>query len=51
MNKNLLLAAIAGKETSVIDEVADLEGVKPDFLRRQIASGRVIVMQRDGKPP
>lgn len=51
MNKNLLLAAIAGKEASVIDEVADAEEVEPNFLRRQIASGRVIVMQRDGMPP
>ena len=30
--------------------MAKTEGVKPDFLRRQIASGRVAVMQRDGKP-
>jgi phosphomethylpyrimidine synthase len=50
-DKNLLLAAIAGKETSVIDKVADLEGVKPNFLCRQIASGRIVVMQRDGEPP
>ena len=49
MNKNLLTAAIAGEEVPVIDEVAKTEGVKPDFLRRQIASGRVAVMQRDGK--
>ena len=51
MNKNLLLDAIAGKENSVINEVADAEGVKPNFLQRQIASGRIVVMQRDGKPP
>src|SRR4030042_1723206 len=50
MNKNLLLAAIAGKETSVIDEVADAEGVSANFLRRLIASGRIVVMQRDEKP-
>ena len=50
MNKNLLTAAIAGEEVPVIDEVAKTEGVKPDFLRIQIASGRVAVMQRDGKP-
>jgi thiamine biosynthesis protein ThiC len=50
MNKNLLTAAIAGEEVPVIDEVAKTEGVRPDFLRRQIASGRVAVMQRDGKP-
>ena len=50
MNKNLLTAAIAGEDVPVIDEVAKTEGVKPDFLRRQIACGRVAVMQRDGKP-
>ena len=50
MNKNLLTAAIAGEDVPVIDEVAKTEGVKPDFLRRQIASGHVAVMQRDGKP-
>jgi len=51
MNRNLLLDAISGRETSVIDEVADLEDVKPNFLQRQIASGRIVVMQRDGEPP
>ena len=51
MSENLLRAAIADKDAAVICEVADAEGVNPDFLRRQIASGRVIVMQRDGKPP
>ncbi|MDD4162526.1 MAG: phosphomethylpyrimidine synthase ThiC, partial [Methanothrix sp.] len=51
MDKNLLTAAIAGEEVPVIDEVAKTEGVKSDFLRRQIASGRVAVMQRDGEPP
>lgn len=44
------MAAIAGEEVPVIDEVAKTEGVKPDFLRRQIASGRVAVMLRNGKP-
>ncbi len=44
------MAAIAGEDVPVIDEVAKTEWVKPDFLRRQIASGRVAVMQRDGKP-
>jgi phosphomethylpyrimidine synthase len=51
MNKNLLPAAIAGNKTSVIGEVADREGVTPNFLIRQIASGRIVVMQRDEKPP
>jgi len=51
MNINLLLAAIAGRETSVIDEAADAEEVEPNFLQRQIASGCIVVMQRDGEPP
>ena len=51
MNKNFLEAAIAGEEVPVIDEVAKTEGVDSDFLRRQIASGRIVVMQRDGEPP
>ena len=51
MVKNLLPAAIAGKETSVINKVAYIEGVEPNFLCRQIASGRIVVMQRDEKPP
>jgi len=51
MNRSLLLAVIAGRETSVIDEVADSEEVEPNFLRRQMASGRVVIMQRDGEPP
>jgi phosphomethylpyrimidine synthase len=51
MNKNILLAAIAGKETSVINEVAGTEGVEANFLCRQIACGRIVVMQRDEKPP
>jgi phosphomethylpyrimidine synthase len=51
MNKNLLPAAIAGNKTSVIGEVADREGVTANFLIRQIASGRIVVMQRDEKPP
>jgi phosphomethylpyrimidine synthase len=50
LEKNLLTAAIAGEEVPVIDEVAKTEEVKSDFLRRQIASGRVAVMLRDGKP-
>jgi phosphomethylpyrimidine synthase len=50
MNKNLLLAAIAGKDSFVINEVADKEGVEPNFLCRQIASGRIVIMKRGKKP-
>jgi len=51
LSENLLLAAIAGKDLQIINEVADTEGVSPDFLRMQIASGRVVIMQRCEKPP
>ncbi|MDM7912794.1 MAG: phosphomethylpyrimidine synthase ThiC, partial [Methanotrichaceae archaeon] len=50
MSENLLEAAIAGKEVPVINSVAKAEGMKPNFLQRQIASGRIVIMQRDGKP-
>jgi phosphomethylpyrimidine synthase len=50
MSKNLLEAAIAGREVQVINSVAKVEGMRPDFLLRQIASGRIVIMQRDGKP-
>jgi thiamine biosynthesis protein ThiC len=50
LNKKLLMAAIAGEDVPVIDEVAKTERVKPDFLRRQITSGRVTIMQRDESP-
>ncbi len=48
---NLLEAAIAGREAPAINAVAKTEGVRPDFLLRQVATGRVVIMQRDGKPP
>ncbi|OPY50015.1 MAG: thiamine biosynthesis protein ThiC [Methanosaeta sp. PtaU1.Bin112] len=51
MNMNLLQAATAGKETSAINEVAFIEGVEPNILCKQIACGRIIIMQREKKPP
>ena len=51
MSENLYAAAIAGRAIPIIDEVARTEGVSPNFLLKQIASGRVVVMARDGKPP
>lgn len=51
MSENLYEAAIIGREEPVIDIVAKQEGVSSNFLLSQIASGRVVVMQRDGKPP
>lgn len=50
MSENLLEAAIAGRDVQVINSVAKVEGIRHDFLLRQIASGRVVIMQRDGKP-
>jgi len=51
LSENLYKAAIAGREIPIIDEVAKIEGVRPNFLLKQIALGRVVVMVRDGKPP
>ncbi len=51
MSENLHAAAIAGREIPIIDAVAKIEGVRPNFLLKQIALGRVVVMVREGKPP
>lgn len=51
MSENLLEAAMAGRDHPVIDAVAEAEGVSPAFLQGQIASGRIVVMQRREKPP
>ncbi len=51
MSENLLEAAIAGRDHPVIDAVAEVEGVSHAFLQGQIATGRIVVMQRREKPP
>jgi phosphomethylpyrimidine synthase len=51
LSENLLEAAVAGRDLPVINEVAKAEGVRPSFIQRQVASGRIVVMQRRGKPP
>lgn len=51
MNENLLDTAIAGKEVQAIYAVAKTEGVRPTLLLKQVASGRVVILQRDGKQP
>jgi phosphomethylpyrimidine synthase len=51
LNENLLDAAIAGKEVQAIYAVAKAEGVRANFLMKQVALGRVIIMQRDGNRP
>jgi phosphomethylpyrimidine synthase len=50
LDKNLLKAAIAGEEIPAIIAVAKAEGVKPQILLKQVALGRVAIMQRFGKP-
>jgi len=51
LNENLLDAANAGREGQAIYAVAKAEGVRPTFLLKQVASGRVVILQRDGKQP
>ncbi len=48
MSENLLEAAIAGRDLQVIRQVAKVEGMRPNFLLKQIAMGRIVIMQRDG---
>jgi phosphomethylpyrimidine synthase len=49
--ENLIEAAIAGREAPAINAVAKTEGMRSDYLLKQVATGRVVIMQRDGKPP
>ena len=51
MNENILDAAIAGEEVQAIYAVAKAEGVRPTLLLKQVGSGRVVILQRDGKKP
>lgn len=51
LNENLIDATKAGKEVQAIYAVAKAERVRPTFLRKQVASGRVVILQRDGKQP
>jgi phosphomethylpyrimidine synthase len=51
LDENLLEAIIAGKEIPVVNAVAKAEGVKPRILSKQIALGRVVVMQRCDQLP
>ncbi len=51
LGESLLEAAIAGKDNPVISAVAKGEGVSSSFILRQIASGRIVVMQRCKKSP
>jgi len=51
LGESLLAAAVAGSDHPVIELVARAEGVSHSFLHRQIASGRIVVMQRQGNSP
>ncbi len=51
MDENILVAAIAGKECLAITAAAKEEGVESDYLLKQVASGRAVIMQRFGQPP
>ncbi|MDM7933969.1 MAG: phosphomethylpyrimidine synthase ThiC [Methanothrix sp.] len=49
LGNGLLTAARSGRSHPAIEEVAKAEGLRPSFLRRQIALGRVVVMQRESQ--
>jgi phosphomethylpyrimidine synthase len=49
--ENLLQAAIGGREPPAARMVAEAEGISPVVLLKQVAAGRVVIMQRDGRPP
>jgi phosphomethylpyrimidine synthase len=51
LNESLLESAISGKEVNAIYAVAKAEGLKPNFLLKQLALGRAVIMQRKGKLP
>jgi phosphomethylpyrimidine synthase len=51
LSENLIEAAIAGKEVTVINDVAKAEGMRPSFLLKQIALGHIAIMQREGRQP
>jgi phosphomethylpyrimidine synthase len=51
LSENLLEAAIAGRDVPIINAAARIEEIRPNFLLKQIALGRAVVMQREGKPP
>ncbi len=51
MSENILESANAGEEGQAIYAVAKAEGVKSTFLLKQVALGRVAILQRAGKQP
>ncbi|MDH7593043.1 MAG: phosphomethylpyrimidine synthase ThiC [Methanomicrobiales archaeon] len=51
MNGTLLERARSGAGDEAIRAVARSEGVRPELLRKQVASGRAVIVQREGKRP
>ena len=49
--ENILQAAIGGREPPAVRMVAEAEGISSAVLLKQVATGRVVIMQRDGRPP
>ncbi len=47
----LLEDALAGKEVHAVKRVAWNEGLKSSMIVKLVASGRAVIMQREGKPP
>jgi len=50
MKGNLLELARQGRMSPAVKQVAKAEGVLPEKLLKGLASGRVVIMQREGKP-
>jgi phosphomethylpyrimidine synthase len=51
MNDNLLELSRKGRMPPAVRAVAKAEGVSAKVLLDRLASGRVVIMQREGKPP
>jgi len=51
MNDNLLELARKGRMPPAVRAVAKVEGISAKVLLERLASGRVVIMQREGKPP
>ncbi|OPY55114.1 MAG: thiamine biosynthesis protein ThiC [Methanosaeta sp. PtaU1.Bin055] len=51
MDETILEAAAVGREVPAVLEVAEAEGLSPVLLLKQVSSGRVVIMQRDERPP
>ena len=49
--ENLLQAAIGGREPPAVRMVARAEGISSAVLLKLVAAGRVVIMERDGRPP